>query len=568
MKSLTSLLSITVLGFGLFGCAAKEEVPIANTAAAAPYGVVGIAYSETLATTCSTVPLPWTVSSGALPTGVSFVGTTGVVDGTPNVAGNFTVVFAGTDSTGKTENCAVSFVVHPRTDRVSVDTFGSSVAGAVNKEPTISSVDGRFIAFTSIPSFTGAALIAGVAGPQILLHDRQTGQPSLISKDNFGSAGIGGASSAASISADGRFIAFVSTATNLVPGVTGQQVYLHDRQTSPAFPNGKTTLVSKDGAGNPASATGFSSLSNTLPRISADGRYIAFVSTATNLAPGLSGQQIGQQIYLHDTQLLPNGQTTLVSKDASGFPASTGSSNISPTISADGRYIAFVSTATNLAPGLSGQQIGQQIYLHDTQLLPNGQTTLVSKDASGFPASTGSSNISPTISADGRYIAFVSTATNLAPGLSGQQIGQQIYLHDTQLLPNGQTTLASKDGSGFPASTTTLPSLSNTSPTISADGQFIAFVSTATNLVPGVLSGPQVYRHDTQTSPSFPFGQTIVVSKNEAGTPVSVPISTINPPAPVVAANGAFVAFASSANNLVTTPPSAAVSDIYVRAIP
>ena len=438
MKSLTSLLSITVLGFGLFGCAAKEEVPIANTAAAAPYGVVGIAYSETLATTCSTVPLPWTVSSGALPTGVSFVGTTGVVDGTPNVAGNFTVVFAGTDSTGKTENCAVSFVVHPRTDRVSVDTFGSSVAGAVNKEPTISSVDGRFIAFTSIPSFTGAALIAGVAGPQILLHDRQTGQPSLISKDNFGSAGIGGASSAASISADGRFIAFVSTATNLVPGVTGQQVYLHDRQTSPAFPNGKTTLVSKDGAGNPASATGFSSLSNTLPRISADGRYIAFVSTAMNLAPGLSGQQIGQQIYLHDTQLLPNGQTTL----------------------------------------------------------------------------------------------------------------------------------ASKDGSGFPASTTTLPSLSNTSPTISADGQFIAFVSTATNLVPGVLSGPQVYRHDTQTSPSFPFGQTIVVSKNEAGTPVSVPISTINPPAPVVAANGAFVAFASSANNLVTTPPSAAVSDIYVRAIP
>ena len=544
MKSLASLLSIIVIGFGHFGCAAKEEVPIANTAAVAPYGVVGNSYSATLTTICSTVPLPWTVSSGALPSGVNFVGATGVVTGTPAVAGNFTVVFTGTDSTGKPMTCAVLFVIHPRTDRVSVDTFGNSVAGAANREPSISSADGRFVAFTSVPSLSGAALIAGVAGQQILLHDRQTGQPSLISKDNFGSAGIGGASSAASISADGRFIVFVSTATNLVPNVTGQQVYLHDRQTSPAFPNGKTTLVSKDGAGNPASAGG-SILSNASPTISADGRYVAFVSNATNLDP-LVPVGSGLQIYLHDRQ---TSQTSLVSKASDGT-AGTGGISSAPSISADGNFVAFVSNATNLVTSIS--ITGQQIYLHDTQ---NRQTTLVSKDASGSPASIPGfpsiPNTSPRISADGRYIAFVSTATNLVSGVTGQQI----YLHDRQ---TSQTSLISKDSLGN-AGTGGISS----APSVSTDGRFVVFVSTATNLVNTPVSGQQVYRQDTQP----PNGQITLVSKDEAGNPIPVP-NTNPPPAPVSASNGTFVAFVSSAANLVTAPPAAAALDVYVRAIP
>jgi|CXWL01.1.fsa_nt_gi Tol biopolymer transport system component len=554
MKSITSLLSIIVLGFGLFGCAAKEEVPIANTGAAAPYGVVGIGYSETLTAICSTVPLPWTLSSGVLPPGLNnFDGATGVVGGIPNVAGNVTVVFAGTNSTGKTENCSVSFVVRPGMDRVSVDIIGNSVFGTVNTEPSISEIDGRYIAFTSAPSILspGASLIAGVTGQQIYLHDRQTGRLSLVSQDNFGTPGFGGTSSAASVSADGRFIVFVSTATNLVPGVSGPQIYLHDTQPAP---NGRTTLVSKDASGSPASTTGFSPLSNTSPRISGDGRFIVFVSTATNLVSGVTGQQI----YLHDTQPAPNGQTTLVSKDASGSPASTGSSNLSPTISADGRFIAFVSTATNLVSGVTAQQI----YRHDTQTslsLPSGQTTLVSKDASGNPASTGSSNLSPTISADGRFIAFVSTATNLVSGVTGQQI----YLHDTQPAPNGRTTLVSKDASGSPASTTGFPTLSNTSPRISADGRFIAFVSTATNLVSGV-SGQQIYLHD------FVGNVTRLVSQDNAGIPASTgsPIIVLSNTSPTISADGRFVAFVSSATNLVTAPPAAAAFDVYVRAMP
>jgi Tol biopolymer transport system component len=460
MKFIASLLSIIALGFGLLSCAPKEEVPLANTTTA-PYGVAGIAYTASLATTCSTTPLPWTVSSGALPVGLIFDGATGDVTGAPTAAGNFTVIFAGTDSTGKTETCAVLFEVHPRTDRVSIDTNGNSVAGATNREPSISSTDGRFIAFTS----SGSALIAGVVGQQIYMHDRQTGQPSLVSIDNFGSAGIGGVSSAASVSADGRFVAFVSTATNLVPGVSGQQIYLHDTQPSP---NGQTTLVSKDGSGIPANVGS----SNISPRISADGRFVAFVSTATNLVPGVSGQQI----YLHDTQPVPNGQTTLVSKDGSGSPATAGLSilsNTSPTISADGRFVAFASNATNLVGNF-----GLQIYLHDTQPVPNGQTTLVSNDGLGNPATAvplNTSNTLPTISTDGRFVAFVSTATNLVPGVSGLQI----YLHDTQPLPNGQTTLVSKDESGTPA--TALSGIFP--PVVATNGAFVAFVSPALNLV-------------------------------------------------------------------------------------
>jgi Tol biopolymer transport system component len=555
MKSIVSLLSILAFGFGLFSCAAKEEVPIANTAAAAPYGVAGNAYSETLAATCSTVPLPWTLSNGALPSGLSFTGATGDVTGTPTAAGNSTVVFAGTDSTGKTVTCAVSFVVRPRTDRVSVDTFGNSVTGATNREPSISSADGRFIAFTSIPSFTGATLIAGVTGQQILLHDRQTGQLSLISKDNFGSAGTGVASSAASVSADGRYIAFVSTATNLVPGVTGQQIYLHDRQTSPAFPNGKTTLVSKDGAGNPANAGG-SILSNASPTISADGRYVAFVSNATNLDP-LVPVGSGLQIYLHDTQPTPNGQTTLVSKDRFGVPVSPGSlilSSSPPRISADGRFVVFVSTSTDIVSGV----IGQQIYLYNRL---TGQASLVSKNNFGS-AGIGGVSSAPSVSKDGRFVAFVSTAPNLVdPPVSGQQI----YLHDTQTsptLPNGQTRLVSKDDLGNPASAASLTPLSNTSPTISDDGLFVAFVSNATNLIANV-NGQQIYLHNTETSPTFPNGQTTLVSRDEVGTPA---IAGAPLPSPVITANGAFVAFVSSATNLVTAPPAAASFDVYVRA--
>jgi len=407
MKSIASVLSIIALGFGLLGCPGSggggggDSTPaFAVSTTAANFGVVGNAYTSTLATTGGTAPFTWTLFGRALPTGLVLDPGTGVVSGIPTAVENPTAVFTVTDSTGQTATGSVLFAIHPRTDRVSVDTNGNSVAGATNTEPSISRTGGRFIAFTS----TGSTLIAGVVGQQIYLHDRQTGQPSLASKSSLGSAGIGGVSNAASVSTDGRFVAFASTATNLVPGVSNQQIYLHDTQTSVAFPNGQTTLVSQNNSGVASDGS-----IKTNPAISADGRFITYEANATTLVPGVSGQQI----YLHDTQTsvaFLNGQTTLVSKNNSGT-AGDGLSK-TPTISSDGRFIAFASASSNLVTGISGAQI----YRHDTQTsvaFPNGQTLPVSIDSSGV-AGVGLST-APVMIDDGSVAAFVSTAP-LVPG--------------------------------------------------------------------------------------------------------------------------------------------------------
>src|SRR5712692_6724290 len=416
MKIIAFVLSIIALGFGLSGCPSSggggggsSASTFAVSTTAADFGVVGNAYTSTLAATGGTAPFNWTLFGGVLPAGLSLNASTGAVTGTPVApAGNFTPTFTVTDSTGQTATGSVLFAIHPRTDRVSVDTNGNSVAGATNTEPSISRTGGRFIAFTS----TGSTLIAGVVGQQIYVHDRQTGQPSLASKSSLGSAGIGGVSSAASVSADGRFIAFASTATNLVPGVSGQQIYLHDTQTSVAFPNGQTTLVSKDNSGVASDGSIKTNTAN-----GGDGGFVTYEANATTLVPVVSGQQI----YPYDTQTsvaFPNGQTTLVSKDNSGV-ASDGSIKTNPAISADGRFVTYEANATTLVPGVSGQQI----YLYDTQTsvaFPNGQTTLVSKNNSGT-AGDGLSK-TPTISNDGRFNAFASASSNLVTGISGAQI--------------------------------------------------------------------------------------------------------------------------------------------------
>lgn len=531
MKSIVSVLSIIALGFGLLSCSGGGGGggggggTFAITTTAAPFGVVDNAYSATMVTTGGTAPLTWTLFGGALPTGsptdLLLDPATGVVSGTPTAEGNFTATFTVTDSTGKTATGSVLFAVHPRTDRVSVDS--NSLAGnGVSISPSTSNT-GALIAFVS----SAANLVTGVSGQQVYAHDWQTNQTSLVSRDSnvtVTNAGIG-FSSAPSISSDGRLVAFVSLATNLVAGVSGQQIYVRDGQT------GQTTVISKSSVG--VVGTGVSSA----PAISADGRYVAFVSTSTDLVTSVSGTQI----YLHDRQ---TGQTTLISKDNSVTPVPGNGVSAVPTISSDGQFIAFASLSTNLVAGVGANQ---QIYIHDRLASLNGVTSLISKDTVTTADGNGASS-APTVSGDGRFVAFVSAATNIVAGFSGQQV----YIHDRNTGANGTNSLISRDNSGTPNA----GNQNSSAPSISSDGRYVAFTSLATNLAAGV-TGQQIYLHD-RNGPT-----TSHVSKDNSVVPVPGNAASNTPS---ISGNGGFVAFASQASNLLAG--GVAPSDIYVRALP
>src|SRR5205807_194197 len=154
------------------------------------------------------------------------------------------------------------------------------------------------------------------------------------------------------------------------------------------------------------------------PQLSADGAYVAFLSSATNLIPGQSG--IGQQVFLYERA---TGTMTLVSR-ADGTTTTVSNAGLSSfTLSADGAYVAFASPATNLIPGQSGTQ-GVFLYERTT-----GTITLVSRVPGTSATSRNCASVGCLLSADGAYVAFVSSATNLVPEQSGSFV-QKILLYE------------------------------------------------------------------------------------------------------------------------------------------
>ena len=233
-----------------------------------------------------------------------------------------------------------------------------------------------------------------------------------------------------SISSDGRYVAFESWATNLVPDDNNymSDIFVRDRDTD------TTTRVSVDSDGNDANGSSWS------PSISSDGRYVAFVSGATDLVPD-DGNNMSD-IFVHDLQ---TGTTTLVSVASDGTQGDSGSNN--PSISSDGPYVAFESDATNLVA--DDDNGAWDIFVHDRDVDGDGifdepgqvSTTRVSVASSGVQGN-GDSRY-PSISSDGRYVAFSSGATNLVAG--DDNGAWDIFVHDRQ---TGTTTRVSVDSSG------------------------------------------------------------------------------------------------------------------------
>ena len=186
---------------------------------------------------------------------------------------------------------------------------------------------------------------------------------------------------------------------------------------------------------------------------------------------------VAGQVYVRDTQ---TNQTSLVSRDNTGVVVPGNAPSSTPTISADGRFVAFVSSSTNLVSGVTA---GTHVYIRDTQ---TNQTSLVSRDNSGGLVPGNAPSSTPAISEDGRFVAFVSQATNLLGPAVPAVVAGQVYVRDTQ---TNQTSLVSRDNTGV-----VVPgNAPSSTPTISADGQFVAFSSQSTNIATGASASLDIY---------------------------------------------------------------------------
>jgi len=385
--------------------------------------------------------------------------------------------------------------------RVSVDSAGNQ--GNSGSASNSISADGRFVAFTSDAS----NIVPGDTNNNndIFVRDTLTNTTTRVSVDSAGNQG-NSESYSASISADGRFVAFESLASNIVPGDTNSSydIFVRDTLTN------TTTRVSVDSAGNQGNSNSDGA------SISADGRFVAFTSDASNIVPGDTNSS--RDIFVRDT--LTN-TTTRVSVDSAGNQGN-GNSN-SASISADGRFVAFTSGASNIVPGDTNNR--NDIFVRDR--LTN-TTTNVSVDSAGNQGNNGSFTTS--ISADGRFVAFASSASNIVPGDTNNR--NDIFVRDRLTNTTTNVSVDSAGNQGNSASFT---------PSISADGRFVAFASSAFNLVPGdTNSTGDIFVRDTLTN------TTTRVSVDSAGNQGNSDSTSAS-----ISANGRFVAFGSNSSNLV-----------------
>ena len=351
---------------------------------------------------------------------------------------------------GSTDRIYVRNLQTGKTRLVSVKSNGKPATGET-QNPSISA-NGRYVGFSG----SGEGLPGSDPNiSQVWVHDLKTHVTRLVSRDKDGDAASGGYSEYPSFSRDGRLVAFVSDATSL-PGPAGDQVvYVRDME------RGKTLVGSKTDGGDPAFADLYGQA------LSSDGRRLVFWSSDADLPHGDGSTE---HVYVRD---LETGNVELADRANDGEVADDDSADAA--ISASGGHVAYESDGSNL-PGGAGT--GRQVYLRD---LGREKTILVSRNSSGEPmeGSADADFVHP--SADGRYVAFRSNGGNL-PG--GDGITEQIYIRDMR---QGETKLLSKNAGGDPGDDT------STDPSVSTDGAWVLFNSSATNLG-GSSAGYDVFR--------------------------------------------------------------------------
>jgi WD40-like Beta Propeller Repeat len=425
------------------------------------------------------------------------------------------------------------------------------------------STNGQLVAFASISS----NLVSVIGNTTSDIYLRKTclalagcvPSTTVLSTDANGFS-ANGASSEPVIDSAGAHVAFTSKATNIDTTVplngTARQVFW--RPTCTATPTCTGSAVQAQLVSISADGTNAGTGESSNPAISSDGRFVAFVSTATNLVSNLTFDGVTPQVFVRDTcGGLASGTCTpatfLISTADGITPADGASAN--PTIATNGLFVSFTSTARNLgatAPnpgGLSEIFVRGCTYSASTC---TGQTQLASTPDAGATPANGSSAESA-ISPNGRFVAFASTATNLGTISGGVQ---QIYVHDTCA---GITTacstspvLVSTSNGTIPGNATSdHPSMNDT--VVNGLGPIVAFSSLASNLSANTANGVEnIFVRKTCVSVTTTCAATTILASQAAGT-LPPPANASNL-APSISADGHSVSFLSFANNLVAQP--------------
>ncbi|MEW6745198.1 MAG: calcium-binding protein [Planctomycetota bacterium] len=397
--------------------------------------------------------------------------------------------------------------------RVSVNSYGEegNYASGFSKL----SGDGRFVTYASgsynlVPDDTNGAV-------DIFLYDVVKRMVRRVSVASGGGQANAGSESPA-VSDNGRWVAFLSSATNLVPGDTNGFIdaFVHDTFF------GSTERVSVASDGTEANAPSWA------PAISGDGRFVAFTSSTTNLVPG--DTNAAMDVFLHDRK---SGETTRVSVSSSG--AQGDASSLESSLSRAGRYVAFASVATNLVEGDSNNS--QDIFVRD---VVQATTVRVSLTAEGGQSDDHS--VRAAISTDGAVVAFV-TEARLVP--EDDNDIADIYVRDLAWETTERVSVSSQGREA---------DRSSDWPDLSADGRFVAFSSIAKTLVRGDLNGfEDVFVHDRTTrltrrvSLSWEDGEANYISWS-----------------PAISGDGRVFAFSSGADNLVPLDTNG-WDDVFLR---
>jgi hypothetical protein len=392
------------------------------------------------------------------------------------------------------------------TEVVSVNSAG--VEGNAPTDRVAISDDGRFVAFASLASNLVPGDTNGTS--DIFVFDRETGGTELVSVGIF--AQSNGASESPSISADGRFVAFSSVATNLVFDDTNmtEDVFVRDR----AF--GLTTRVSVSNSGFQADAP------SGEPSISDDGRFVAFSSFADNLV--LGDVNMREDVFVRDLQV---GTTIPVS--VNDFNQGANGASGQPSISGNGEFVAFASLASNLVFG--DVNVLQDVFVRDLLTQRTEIVSISTRNVLGNGVSA-----LPSISEDGRFVAFESFADDLVP--DDFDLSEDVFVRDRLF---GTTEAAVPVGScgGVPCG-------DSFEAQINRDGRFVTYSSLASDLVPDDTNGvADVFVTD------LVLGRIMRMSIASDGTQ-----GNENSFVPAIEGEGHVVAFISLATNLVPNAPN------------